>query len=287
MRSRFDTYAAAALGIKLAAILVAIFLLLPMFVVLPVSFSETRFLSFPPKGFSLQWYHTLFSTPAWTKSALYSIQIAFLTMGMSLLLGLPAAFGLARANFFGKKLVMALFVLSLVMPVILIAMAEYLFLARWGLAGTTLGLVMAHTTLALPFVIIILVTALNDFNRAYERAALSLGANPVQTFLNVTFPLLRSAVIGAAALAALASLNEFMTSLFIVALDRSTLPIQFWASIRFELNPTIAAVSSIWLILSIAVLMILGLMRRGPKDTAQFRRSQGRGRNVPAGEGTS
>lgn len=261
-KTRLDPFTLASGAIKLTAILVAAFLLLPMFIVVPVSFSDTRFLSFPPKGLSLQWYEAIFANPAWTRATLYSIQVAALTTALSLLLGLPAAFGLVRARFRGRALIMALFALSLVMPVILIAMAEYLFLARIGLAGTTIGLVMSHTTLALPFVIIVLVAALQDFDRSYERAAMSLGAGPLQTFRHVTLPLLRSGIASAAALAALASLNEFMTSLFIVALDRSTLPIQFWASIRFELNPTIAAVSSMWLVLSVAVLVVLGLRRR-------------------------
>lgn len=270
MKARLDAFAVASAGIRVTAVIVAAFLLLPMFIVVPVSFSDTRFLSFPPKGFSLQWYEAMFVNPSWARATLYSIQVAVLTMGLSILLGLPAAFGLVRARFRGRKLIMALFALSLVIPVILIAMAEYLFLAKLGLSGTTLGLVMAHTTLALPFVIIVLVAALQDFDRSYERAALSLGAGPLRTFWHVTLPLIRPAIISAAALAALASLNEFMTSLFIVALDRSTLPIQFWASIRFELNPTMAAVSSMWLVLSTAVLIALGLLRRrSPRSAAR------------------
>ena len=187
--------------------------------------------------------------------------LALLTTVVSLLLGFPAAFGLARGRFRGRQAITVLFIAPLIVPVILIAIAEYFFLTELSLTGTTLGLVIAHTLLALPFVVIIVMATLRGFDRSYERAALSLGANPLRTFWHVTLPLIRPGVISAALFAFLASFGEFLTSLFVIGATRSTLPIQLWKGIRFETNPTIAAVASMMIALSILALVLVELSR--------------------------
>ena len=244
----------------LAVVIVAI-MAIPAFFVVPVSFSPTRFLTFPPPSLSLRWYEAYFTTPEWTNATVYSMVLALLTTAVSLLLGIPAAFGLARGRFRGRQAVTMLIVAPLVVPVILIAIAEYFFLAEIGLIGTTPGLVIAHTLLALPFVVIIVTASLQGYDRAFERAAMSMGAGPLRTFWHVTLPLIRTGVISAALFAFLASFGEFLVSLFVIGATRSTLPIQLWKGIRFETNPTIAAAASLLVGISILALIAVELAR--------------------------
>jgi putative spermidine/putrescine transport system permease protein len=243
------------------AVLIVAAMAIPAFFVVPVSFSPTRFLTFPPPGFSLRWYESYFTTPEWTSATVYSVVLAVLTTAVSLLIGIPAAFGLARGRFRGRPAVTMLIVAPLVVPVILISIAEYFFLAEIGLIGTTPGLVLAHTLLALPFVVIIVTASLQGYDRAFERAAMSMGAGPLRTFWHVTLPLIRPGVISAALFAFLASFGEFLVSLFVIGATRSTLPIQLWKGIRFETNPTIAAAASLLVGISILALIAVELAR--------------------------
>ncbi len=243
------------------AIVVVLVMVVPAFFVVPVSFSPTRFLNFPPQTLSLRWYRSYFTTPEWTEATLYSLVLAVLTTTVSLLIGVPAAFGLARGRFRGRQAVTLLIIAPLVVPVILIAIAEYFFMSELNLIGTTAGLVIAHTVLALPFVVIIVTASLRSYNRSYEMAAMSMGANPIRTFWYVSLPLIRPSVVSAALFAFLASFGEFLTSLFVIGSTRSTLPIQLWKGIRFETNPTIAAAASLLVGVSILALLAVELMR--------------------------
>jgi len=243
------------------AVMVAVLMVVPAFFVVPMSFADSRFMIFPPKAYSLRWYEAYFAIPEWTRATGYSVLLASLTTLLTLALGLPAAFGLVRGRFRGKQLITLLFLAPLIIPVILIAMAEFFFLSRLGLIGTTLGLVIGHTVFALPFVVIILVATLRGFDRSYELAAFSLGAPPLAVLWHVTLPLIRPGMVSAALLAFLASFNEFLISLFVIGSAGSTLPIQFWKGIRFETNPTIAAVASMLIGLSVTTLLLLELVR--------------------------
>ena len=243
------------------AVLVVIAMAIPAFFVVPVSFSATRFLKFPPETLSLRWYESYLTTPEWTESTVYSLVLAVLTTALSLLIGIPAAFGLARGTFRGRQLVTLLIISPLVVPVILIAIAEYFFMAELHLIGTTPGLVIAHTLLAMPFVVIIVTASLRGYDRSYERAAMSMGASPLRTFRYVTLPLIRPSVISAALFAFLASFGEFLVSLFVIGSTRSTLPIQLWKGIRFETNPTIAAAASLLVGVSLLALFAVEVAR--------------------------
>jgi ABC-type spermidine/putrescine transport system permease subunit II len=261
MRAGSDPFKLAGRLVGFLAAAVAIFMILPAFIVMPVSFSDSSILMFPPTIWSLRWYRAFFSIPEWRSSVSYSLLIASITVVSALLLGLPAAMGLARGRFWGRKALTIVFVLPLVTPVILFAIAEYFFMARLGLIGTTTGLVIAHTAIAMPFVIIVMLAAVRDLDRSYELAALGLGASPAAAFWYVTLPLLRPAVASAALLAFLASFNEFLVTLFVIGSAGATLPIQFWKGIRFETNPTIAAASTLFILLTTATLLALEFLR--------------------------
>ncbi len=149
--------------------------------------------------------------------------------------------------------------------------AEYFFLAELGLIGTTPGLVIAHTLLAMPFVVVIVTAALRGYDRSYERAAMSMGAGPLRTFWYVTLPLIRPSIISAALFAFLASFGEFLTSLFVIGSTRSTLPIQLWKGIRFETNPTIAAAASLLVGVSLVALLAVELARWQTRRRSEVR----------------
>lgn len=260
-RPRLDPYE---LGRKLVvalAIIIVLAMAIPALFVIPVSFSDTRFLKFPPEALSWRWYESYFTTPEWTDSTVYSVILAILTTAFSLLIGIPAAFGLARGDFRGKGAITLLVLAPLLAPVILIAIAEYFFMAEVNLIGATPGIVIAHTLLAMPFVVIIVTASLRGYDRSFERAAMSMGAGPLRTFWYVTLPLIRPAVVSAALFAFLASFGEFLTTLFVIGSTRSTLPIQLWKGIRFETNPTIAAAASMLIALSILALIAVELAR--------------------------
>jgi putative spermidine/putrescine transport system permease protein len=261
VRAPRDPYAFGRWLVFAFAVLVVVMMAVPALFVVPVSFSPTRFLTFPPPALSLQWYETYFRTPEWTGATIYSVVLAVQTTAASLLIGIPAAFGLARGDFRGRGAITLLIVAPLVVPVILIAIAEYFFMAEINLIGTTLGLVIAHTLLAMPFVVIIVTAALRGYDRSFERAAMSMGADPLRTFWHVTLPLIRPSVISAALFAFLASFGEFLVSLFVIGSTRSTLPIQLWKGIRFESNPTIAAAASLLVAVSLIALLAFELAR--------------------------
>jgi ABC-type spermidine/putrescine transport system permease subunit II len=258
--------------IWLGAGLVLVAMIVPILVVFPISLSGTRYMTFPPSSYSLRWYESYFSVPEWTRATLYSAQIGVLSTALALVLGIPAALGLNKAGFRGRGAITALFVAPLVLPLIIMAIALYFALARVGLTGTSAGLVISHAMLALPFVVVVVLASLAQYDERLSRAAASLGAPPFVAFRTVTLPLIRPGVLSAALLSFLASFNEFIVALFMVSTDRVTLPIQFWKGLRFETNPTIAAVASMLIVLTVLSLGLAEFIRsRGAARTARHR----------------
>jgi putative spermidine/putrescine transport system permease protein len=237
------------------AALVAFFLAAPAFIVVPMSFSGSSLLVFPPPSYSLRWYENYLGVPEWRNATLYSVEIACWTTLAALVLGTAAAFGIVRGRVPAPRATIGLIMLPLLVPGILTAFAEYRLLGALGLIGDTAGIVFAHTILATPFVVVVVVSALRRLDPALERAAMSLGAGPVRTFLRVTLPMLRPSILTAALLAFLTSFNEFIVTLFVIGSARSTLPIQLWKGIRFETNPTIAAASTLFIALTMTILL--------------------------------
>ena len=175
-----------------------IFLVLPIFIVFSLSFSASPYLEFPPAGFSLQWYARYFGSARWMSATTLSAEIALGTTAVALALGIPAAFGLVRRQFRGKGALVAFLMTPIIVPYIITAIAVYFLFARLGLIGSPLGLLIAHTLLAVPKVVVIVAAALKGFDRTLERASLSLGAGPWATFCRVTYPGIRPAVMVAA-----------------------------------------------------------------------------------------
>jgi putative spermidine/putrescine transport system permease protein len=250
------------LALALYATVTLLFLMAPVVVVLVLSFSSARYLSFPPPGFSLQWYLHFLTTAAWTDSALTSLWVGLVVTALSLMLGVPAAIGLVRGDFPGKKAVNALVLSPIVIPGIIVAIGMYYAYARYHLVGNPLALVLGHTALAVPFVVINVATALTGVDPRLEQVARSLGAGPLATFRQVTLPLVQPGIFAGAIFAFSTSFDELLVSLFLSGSTAVTLPRRIWDQIRFDIEPTIAAASSLLILLTFGLMVTAEFLRR-------------------------
>jgi putative spermidine/putrescine transport system permease protein len=245
--------------------LIFIFLITPLFIVIPISFSSARYLEFPPSEFSLQWYNNFFGTDEWIRGALNSIKIATITSILSSLLGIPAAMALTRYRFKGEHALQSLLISPMITPVIIIAIAVYFFFANLHLIGGIIPLVISHTVLAIPVVLVTVSASLQGFDLNLEQAAMSLGANRLKTFFLVTFPLIKVGIISGALFAFITSFDEVVLAIFVSTYRSLTLPKHMWSTMRQEIDPTIAAASSLLVTLSILIIFFVALMQKRGK----------------------
>src|SRR5471030_2757756 len=226
--------------------LILLFLILPVLVIIPLSFNSGSFLVYPLQGFSLHWYQDFFA-PAATV--------------LAMVFGTLAAIGLTRGDFPGKALVMALVISPMVVPVVIIGVASYLFFAPWGLGNSFFSLIVVHAVLGVPFVIITVSATLQGFNHNLVRAAASLGASPLTAFRRVTLPLIAPGVISGALFAFSTSFDEVVVTLFLAGPEQATLPRQMFSGIRENLSPTIAAAATLLIAFSVLLLLTLEWLR--------------------------
>ncbi len=238
------------------------FLVLPALIVVPVSFTAGRFVNFPPEGFSLKWYATYLESSVWMEATLRSFAVAALTGVLAMLLGVPAAFMLVRSRARGRPALLALILSPLIIPRIVVAVAIYIVYARVGLVGTSAGLVLGHTVLAVPYVVITMMAVLKTHDERLDQAAASLGASPWRTLTKITFPLLRGGMIASFLFAFITSFDELTISLFVSGGLVSTLPRQMWNDMLLQVNPTLAAVSTAMLVIITAIILGAEYLRR-------------------------
>jgi putative spermidine/putrescine transport system permease protein len=238
--------------------MVLFYLVAPVLIVIPLSFSSAQYLTFPPPGFSLRWYETFFTNSAWIHATLFSVRVGLVCAAIALLLGLLASVALVRFNLTGRKAIFILLILPIVVPEIITALAIYFVFARAQFTGSLLSIAIAQSILALPYVILVVSPALRNLDPQFEQAARSLGAGPLRTFRFVIFPLLRPSIIAAALFGFLASFDNLLVALFLAGPGAITLPIKMWEGLRLEINPLIAAVSTIEIIFSIVILLAAG-----------------------------
>ena len=237
-----------ALGTWTAA--VAILLAAPTLIVVPMSFSTSSLLEFPPPGLGTSWYSSFFDDPMWTSATLTSLKVALLTALLATLLGTLTAFGLLRGRLLGRGLLAAIVLSPAIVPVVVFAIGTYGVMSAWHLTGTTWGLVLPHTALALPIVVVTVGTSIRTLDPALERAASSLGASPLVTFRRVTLPLILPGVAAGALFAFVTSWDEAVVAIFMTSSLFRTLPVVIWTQTRFELTPTIAAAAAMLLALT-------------------------------------
>lgn len=248
-------------GLRLLCGLVLLFLVLPILVIVPLSFNSGTFLIYPMQGFSMRWYEDFFGSAGWMRALKNSMIIAPAATVLAMVLGTLAAIGLTRSEFRGKALVMSLLISPMVVPVVIVGVASYLFFAPLGLANGYLSLIVVHAVLGVPFVIITVSATLQGFNYNLVRAAASLGASPITAFRRVTLPLIAPGVISGALFAFATSFDEVVVTLFLAGPEQVTLPRQMFSGIRENLSPTIAAAATLLIGFSILLLLTLEWLR--------------------------
>lgn len=251
---------------SMLAWMVYLFLMLPSVIVVPMSFSGSYGMEFPPRTYSTILYQIYFTSGDWLDSTLTSLYIAVGTTCLSLLLGVPAAFGLSRGERRVKSII-AIFLLSpILIPPVVMALGMYIYFSYFGFTGNILAIIIAHTVLSLPFVVIICMAGLRHVDPSIEVAATIMGASSWQSFRRVTVPLLKPTIFAAGLFAFLISFDELILSFFIARADALTLPVRMFSSIRWEISPVIAAISTMLTLLSclicVSVAFIQGFQGR-------------------------
>ncbi len=249
-------------GQMLLSILVAIFMIGPIFAVIPISFSSGSFLSYPLPGFSLQWYEKVFQYDPWMRALVNSLLIGGASATLATVLGTLAALGFARGNLIGQQFLLGIVISPMIVPMVVSGVAMYFFLAKLGLIATFTGLVLAHTVLAVPFVVIPVMATLRGFDTNLVRAANSLGANQITAFFRVTLPNIAPGVVSGALFAFATSFDEVVVALFISGPAQKTLPRQMFDGIRDNIEPSILAMSSLLIVISILMLATTAWLAR-------------------------
>lgn len=249
--------------------IVAILLVAPTLVVIPMSFSSADTFRFPPDDWSLRWYENLVTSPQWTAAILNSLQVGIYTAVFATALGTAAAFGLMRLRARWRGAVNGFLLSPLIVPNILVALAVFSSFLRLGMHGTLIGIILAHTAMALPFVVVAVTARLQGMDRRLPGVAASLGASPLSAFRRVTLPLVMPGVLTGAVLAFVSSLDEVVIALFLQAPAATTLPVKMFNSVALQIDPTISAASSVMVVLvSVPILLaqVVGA-RRGKRGT--------------------
>lgn len=247
---------------RLAGAAVLAFLLLPIFAIVPLAFNGGSIVAYPLQGVSTRWFAAVLSTPRWLHAVGNSLLVAGGTVAIAVPLGTLAALGLDRLRFPGKALLMALMISPMIVPVIITAVGIYFFFAPLGLANSLLGLILAHTAIAVPFVFVTVGASVSQMDRGLQRAASSLGAPPLSVFAHVTLPLILPGVVSGTIFAFAASFDEVVIAMMITGPSQRTLPRELLSGARENLDPTMLAVASIIIAISAGLLLLLTLVRR-------------------------
>lgn len=231
------------------------FIILPLVIVVPMSFSQNDFLEFPPTGFTLRWYFEYFGDRRWQAATILSLKVAFLTAVCASVVGTAATYAMVRGRSSFATLFQILLIGPIIVPHIALAVGLYLFFQSIGLAGTIAGFVLAHTVLALPFVVFTVAAALSRVDADLEAAAMSCGASRFNAFRLVTLPLILPNVLSGALFAFIISFDEPVVSFFLSGIRDKTLPRRMFDDIEQNLTPIIPAIAVLLVLLSIAVLL--------------------------------
>ena len=253
---------AAWLSTVVVASLVLVFLMAPILAIMPLSFSSGAYLTYPLPGFSLRWYEDFLNSPRWMLSLKNSIIIGVASTALSMVLGTLAALGLAQWKSKFKTVVLAVVLSPVVVPGVITAVGLYFFFAPLGLTGSYAGLILAHTALATPFVVITVSATLQGFDMNLARASASLGASPLYTFWRVILPLILPGLASGALFAFATSFGEVVVVLFMAGPEQRTLPREMFSGIRENISPTITAVAVILTTISVMLLATLEWLRR-------------------------
>ena len=253
------------LWLYIVAAIIMLLLVIPTFIVMPMSFSDSQYLEFPPDNWSLRWYEVYFESSKWMRATLTSLQIGVLTMLLATPIGTMAAYALFVSGHRAAKLLFAFLITPMIVPVILIAIGVFYAFGRVGLNNTITGLVLAHTVLASPLVMIVITSALRNYDLNQERVARSLGATRTKAFFVITLPQIKFSIITSALLSFLTSFDEVIIAIFVSGGVNATLTKHMFAALRDFIDPTIAAISTIMILVSTVLLLATQFIARGQK----------------------
>ena len=249
--------------------LIFFFLIFPIIIIIPLSFNAQNFFTFTPEmlaldpaGYSTKHYTDFFSNSDWQNALKNSFQIAPVATLISVSFGTLAAIGLSQSHVPFRGTIMAILISPMIVPLIISAAGMYFFYSRIGLQGTYIGVVLAHAVLGIPFVIITVTATLVGFDKSLTRAAANMGAGPVRTFFKIQMPLILPGVISGGLFAFITSFDEVVVVLFVGSAGQKTLPWQMFIGMREQISPTILAVATLMVAISIVLLTTLEFLRR-------------------------
>ncbi|OYX41921.1 MAG: ABC transporter permease [Rhodobacterales bacterium 32-67-9] len=254
------------LWLYVIAVITMVLLVTPTLIVVPMSFSDSQYLEFPPQTWSTRWYDNYFGSPEWMLATRTSFMAAFLTMLVATPIGVLAAYGLHCSRISFVRAAFVLMITPMMVPVVLVAIGAFYAYVQLKILYTITGLVLAHTVLALPLVVIVTGSALKSFDMRQEEAARSLGAPRWKAFLTVTLPQIRFAVVTSALLSFLTSFDEVVVAMFVSGGDNPTLTRNMFNSLRDQIDPTIASISTIMVLVTTGMMVLAQLFgqRKNP-----------------------
>ena len=249
--------------------LALLFLIAPVLVVIPLSFNAEPYFTFTagmlrldPEAYSLRWYEQVLFSEEWQRAALNSCLIGLTATAIATTLGTLAAVGLSSPAMPWRRAITALLISPMIVPIVIAAAGMFFFYSSVNLTQTYTGLILSHAALGAPFVVITVTAAMAGFNRELLLAAASLGAGPLRGFFRVQLPLISPGVIAGALFAFAASLDEVVVVLFMGGIEQRTIPRQMFSGLREQINPTILAVATLLIVVSICLLVTIELLRR-------------------------
>ena len=256
-------------GLRALAVLVLCFLMLPILIIIPLSFNVEPYFSFTegmlrldPAAYSTRWYEQVFTDPRWILSIKNSFIIGAIAAVVAMVLGTLAAVGLSSPAMPFRRLIVAFLLSPMIVPVIIIAAGMFFFYTRFNLVGSHLGLIIAHAALGIPFVIITVTATLTGFDRSLYNAAVGMGARPVKAFWQIVMPLIRPGIISGGLFAFVTSFDEVVVVLFLAGPEQRTIPRQMFSGLREQINPAILAVATLLILLTVILLLTLEFLRR-------------------------
>ena len=255
-------------SLRLTAGAVLLFLMAPILVIIPLSFNAEPYftftremLMFEPGAYSLRWYDEIIDNDKWLLAIKNSFYIGTVAALIATVLGTCAAVGLTHPKMPFKRLIMAILLSPMIVPVIITAAGMFFFYSKLNLAGTYMGVIIAHAALGTPFVVVTVNAALSGFDNSLVNASLGMGAKPVYTFFKVILPLIRPGVISGALFAFVTSFDEVIVVLFMAGPEQTTIPRQMFSGLREQINPTILAVATVLVVLSALMLFTMEFLR--------------------------
>ena len=240
--------------LQIACIPILLYLLIPLLIIVPMALTKRQLLTFPPELLSIEPFIAFFNDDQWIASTLTSLKVAMLATSIASVVGATSALALHRSAIPGKGFITVIILLPLMIPIVTLALGDYLFLSRFGLTGSWISIGLAHSVIVTPYVFVSVQASLAGLDPALPRAARSLGGGNHALFWDVYWPATRPGILGGALFAFIGSFDEVVVALFLAGPSVTTMPVKMFNSLQFDLSPKIAAISSLLLVLSIIAL---------------------------------